>query len=440
MPSTTASTISDALPIDELVALSEVQHADEFRSTTTSRSTSSTPSRVNENIDWSRLHGYIATPRLSKRPKSFIWLHGFKIKDMRTDLEYWLCKICHKQQPFAREPTGHLYRCDSTTTAIKHMEQKHRINQHGAIPTISPRNTQRTIDSFDSLIIDRNTAIAEFDLAVFKSMLVRLFTVEQLALAKVESQSFRDLLIYLQPVLRGSIPCRKSLTRYITYAYEQSLETVEIALASAKSKVNLSFDLWTSPGRRLSLLGVVAHYLDGQWKPATVLLALPMMHGSHTGVSIAKQIHAILTHFRISENFGYAITDNASENTACLDHLSELLQTDLDKRRMMCMGHVLNLVAQQCLWGSDVDAFEEELTNVTTEEVELREWRKRGPIGKLHNLIRYAGHSPKRKHLLKTIQKSQYRRLQDSQTADSPPLEPLRVYDLILDNMTRWNS
>jgi hypothetical protein len=104
------------------------------------------------------------------------------------------------------------------------------------------------------------------------------------------------------------------------------------------------------------------------------------------------------------------------------------------------MGHVINLVAQQCLWGSDVDAFEEELTNVTAEEIELREWRKRGPIGKLHNLIRYACHSSKRKDLLKTIQRSQYCRLQASQTTTSPPLEPLRVYDLILDNMTRWNS
>jgi iron-sulfur cluster repair protein YtfE (RIC family) len=58
-----------------------------------------------------------------------------------------------------------------------------------------------------------------------------------------------------------------------------------------------------------------------------------------------------------------------------------------------------------------VDAFEEELTNVTIEEIELREWRKRGPIGKLHNLIRYAYHSSKRKELLKTIQRSQYCRL-----------------------------
>jgi hypothetical protein len=55
------------------------------------------------------------------------------------------------------------------------------------MPVESYVNTQRTIDSFDSLIRERNLAIAEFDLAVFKSLLVRLFIVEQLALAKVES-------------------------------------------------------------------------------------------------------------------------------------------------------------------------------------------------------------------------------------------------------------
>jgi hypothetical protein len=80
-----------------------------------------------------------------------------------------------------------------------------------------------------------------------------------------------------------------------------------------------------------------------------VLLALLIMHGSHTGVSIAKQIYTILTHFRIAENFGHAIANNASENTTYLDHLSELLKVDLDKRRVMCIGYVINLVVQQCL-------------------------------------------------------------------------------------------
>jgi hypothetical protein len=44
----------------------------------------------------------------------------------------------------------------------------------------------------------------------------------------------------------------------------------------------------------------------------------------------------------------------------------------MSKRRVMCMGYIINLVAQQVLFGSNVDAFKEELTNVTAEEIELR--------------------------------------------------------------------
>jgi hypothetical protein len=84
-----ATTISDYLssaPLtDELEAPSEVQRPDDFESTGTTRSTNSTPSRDIDKIDWSRLHGYIATPRLSKRPKSFIWMHGYKVKDIVTN-------------------------------------------------------------------------------------------------------------------------------------------------------------------------------------------------------------------------------------------------------------------------------------------------------------------------------------------------------------------
>jgi hypothetical protein len=152
MVSTTIGSISDTPLTDELVALSEVQRADDFRSTTISRSTSSALSRSDQNIDWTRLYSYIATLRLAKRPKSFIWLYGYKIKDMRTNLEYWLCKIYYKQQLYAREPTGYIYRYDSTTTTIGYIEKKHRINQYGSMPIESYINTQRTIDSFDSLI------------------------------------------------------------------------------------------------------------------------------------------------------------------------------------------------------------------------------------------------------------------------------------------------
>ena len=76
-----------------------------------------------------------------------------------------------------------------------------------------------------------------------------------------------------------------------------------------------------------------------------MLLALLSIYSSYTSVNIATSISKILAYFGIRDNFSYAIADNASENTACLNHLSELLNIDLDKRRVMCMGYIINLVA-----------------------------------------------------------------------------------------------
>jgi hypothetical protein len=68
------------------------------------------------------------------------------------------------------------------------------------------------------------------------------------------------------------------------------------------------------------------------------------MFSSYIGVSIIKQIYAILTYFYILDNFSYAITNNASKNTAYLNYLSELLYIDLGKRYVIYIGYVINLV------------------------------------------------------------------------------------------------
>jgi hypothetical protein len=57
---------------------------------------------------------------------------------------------------------------------------------------------------------------------------------------------------------------------------------------------------------------------------------------------------------------------------------------------VLCIGHVINLVAHKVLFSSDVESFEYELEHtVTAEAVELTAWRHKGLIGKLHNIICY---------------------------------------------------
>jgi len=87
--------------------------------------------------------------------------------------------------------------------------------------------------------------------------------------------------------------------------------------------------------------------------------------------------------------FGNAITDNASKNAACLDLLGAELFINTRKRYVRYIGHVINLVAQQVLFSGDMESFEESITNVTAVEAKLHAWQQKGPIGRLHNLIRY---------------------------------------------------
>jgi hypothetical protein len=116
------------------------------------------------------------------------------------------------------------------------------------------------------------------------------------------------------------------------------------------------------------------------------------MSDAHTAANLSGQLSTIIRHFNLERRLSYAITDNASKNRACLNLLSEELAFDAGKRHVLCIGYIINLVAYKVLFGSDVEAFEHELeSSVTAELVELASWRRKGPIGKLHNLIRYIG-------------------------------------------------
>jgi hypothetical protein len=291
---------------------------------------------------------------------------------------------------------------------------------------------QSVLESYCVGAAERNRTAEAFDYEVFKGKLTRFFTVEQIPLHKVDSLALRDLLVYCNPRCEAALPTRNTLKRFIASAYDHGLAAVESELKTAATKINLSFDLWTSPSRRLSLLRVVAHYLDRQFTPRAVLLALPTMHGSHNAVNLSTKLASILDHFKLRQSFGYAITDNASENRACLNLLLKELAFDAGERHVLCMGHIINLVAHKVLFGSDVESFEDELKhNVTAEIVELASWRRKGPISKLHNLIRYICHSSERRDLFTSLQEAAL------EGDDGRRQQPLH---LVLDNVTRWNS
>jgi hypothetical protein len=139
----------------------------------------------------------------------------------------------------------------------------------------------------------------------------------------------------------------------------------------------------------LSLCGIVVHFINHTRNLQTFLLSLLELVSSYKGTNIAECVGAILSEFDIQEQVGYFVLDNASNNDTSIEALAEEFEFDVKERRLRCAGHIINLMARQILFGEDLDAFELEI-NVAKDELEdLQLWRKKGPIGKLYNIVKY---------------------------------------------------
>ncbi|KAG6996265.1 hypothetical protein FOFC_07962 [Fusarium oxysporum] len=66
------------------------------------------------------------------------------------------------------------------------------------------------------------------------------------------------------------------------------------------------------------------------------------------------------------------------------------------KRRIRCVGHILNLSAKAFLEGDSSDTFDSHIAekDQKNERELLCEWRKRGTLGKLYNLVHWIRRSP----------------------------------------------
>ncbi|KAM4066195.1 hypothetical protein HRG_012061 [Hirsutella rhossiliensis] len=116
---------------------------------------------------------------------------------------------------------------------------------------------------------------------------------------------------------------------------------------------------------------------------------------SHTGENIASQVAEVITSFEIQDKIGYFTLDNAENNDTAMRALDDEVFDSEDRT------NILDL-AQHNLW------------------------RKKGPIGKLHNLVHWIHRSDRLTYLLRS--------LQEKKDGTKRPV------DVVTDNMTRWLS
>lgn len=152
-------------------------------------------------------------------------------------------------------------------------------------------------------------------------------------------------------------------------------------------------------------------------------------HVTNLNADQARVLLPLLEHFSITnDNLGYFVLDNATNNDTTLVELAKTMGFDPIQKRLRCMGHILNLIAESYLFGQDASTFNEEFKKASLRERRML-WRDRGELGKLHNLVAHVCASGKRTDLFMALQAD----------ANIGIAEGKR-WKLLLDGGIRWNS
>ena len=147
--------------------------------------------------------------------------------------------------------------------------------------------------------------------------------------------------------------------------YEAYQPAVINKLAYTRSKLHFSFDGQTTCSSKHSLTGVCVYHLNREGRVVNYLITLPELLGRHTGINYAEVISNILTHFNVSkERLGYFITNNAANNSTCINYLSTKLNFKKEDYWIQCAAYTLNLAAQSILFGKDKDAYKNKDSNI----------------------------------------------------------------------------
>lgn len=408
-----------------------------------------------------RLPGCVPSPIGQTPLHSWIWHHGHAIScrnDARQWTRYWLCQYCYDKMvlhPTERATTKSAFMIPAAPTSRPaiHLQSKHNLDATGPLATPSKKRKHGTIK--EAITKQQKLNNTTFDRAGWIAAYVEWVVCSGVSLRQAVQPEHYRLLVFHNSRIDELVPngCHATPRLWIMKAYHSARTKVIESISKATSRLTISFDGWKANNDLLDLLGVVAHYLDHNHNLKTVVLGLRDTMGSHTGANIADYLSDVLQDFEIAgSQVAYYAADNATNNDTALKELNAFVKVNHVTQRLRCAGHIYNLVCNAILYGTDEEALEDasqasqhreidaqEITDLDTtlrnssEEAQLRAWRKRGPVGKLHNLMVTIKGSRKQREIFERKQRKAI-----DEAGDEPVVT--KIYRVILNGGIRWNS
>jgi hypothetical protein len=328
-------------------------------------------------------------------PGSIIWVCGrcWDKRNSKGFVEHFKC--------YAVGKPGDI----TTKHALNHLRKHEKADQLSEEP---PLKRQKSVYEQLARQATNDTLPSQLDVDVVREKLIRWIIAARVPLTSVEVDEFREMIEAIAPALALYIePSRNTVRQWILDRFQEKRIAVKEELHASLSKIHLSFDLWTAENS-LAIIGVVAHYLSKDLESRTQLIAMRSIEGPHTGENQAQVIAEVIEDYEIRDQLRYFVTDNAGNNDTAINSLCDLLGLEARSRRLRCLGHIINLAVKAFLYGKNAESFEVEISDLDLKKLEekhylelLAAWRKKGPVGKLHNIVIWIRRTPQRRQIFK---------------------------------------
>jgi hypothetical protein len=378
---------------------------------------------------------YLQVQLDNPRHRADYWAYGYQL-ELQEWVKgekpiFWACKSCLDRQV----PKISIQSVSSSTHIRNHLLNDHNIATGKLVAKPTGKQTsvvdmQRAAPAKHerSDVADKdNKAMRENR---FRLALVRLISCVHLGFAIVEQWSFQRFCATLSDDVIEIFPfSHVTVATWVMVRFEESRAKVKRMVHKSRSRVHISFDIWTSKNG-YAMLAVVGHYIDKEATSQSALLGLRVIEGAHTGENIAEVVVQVLSDYEIdSARLGCFVLDNATNNDTCVESIARDFgwpRAEAKRRRLRCMGHIINLVAQAFLFGSESEVFDVTIKayedDIDQGKVDLSQLR--GPVGKLHHIVLHIRKTPQRRNAFK----------RGDEHCNPTKLVPKR------DNDTRWNS
>ena len=319
---------------------------------------------------------------------------GYEIVHVdRRSKHYYCCLCLDEKKDTAYKPLI----INGISSIHSHFRSKHNIDQSGKV--IERESSARVSMASSGL----EEFIFQSTLDKFKLLLIQWIIFCHISFLQIENKYFHNLLTFLSTALGSFLPSRNTFCCWVLEEFKIRKLRLRKTLRKARSKIHLSFNLWTSPNF-YSIIAIVAHFIDSKGHRQTKLLAIRQLKGEHSGENIAASVLQVIREYRIQRHIGFFVLDNASSNDVAVDYILHSLYPQMSeearkRRRLRCLAHVTNLVAQAFLLGWKAEDVADEL-HVAQLHADFGRtaniWRKHSALERLHNIIRYIRLSPQR--------------------------------------------